>query len=274
MGPGQVLGPGGGYYTQNRTAIHNHGAFTPWISDGTPHQWFTPAGQTGNYLQGVSFQNVPDMPDPGAGSQTLYYTNQQSGRLLFYHEHAEGITRLGVYAGLAAGYLIHDPVEDDLIDGTNNTGVNPGLAKIIPDQGGGVNKWGIPLIIQDRSFVPQDCTTLQDIWWDTAWGTYGDLYYPHIYEANQKPTDPTGMNAYGRWDYGPWVQPNILAPSEGQAPELKAANLLPGMNPNLPDPADYHTSVVPEAFMDVMMVNGTVYPHFIRGAQSLSVPHP
>ena len=122
------LGPAGGYYTQNRTAIHNHGAFTPWISDGTPHQWFTPAGETGNYLKGVSFQNVPDMPDPGAGSQTLYYTNQQSGRLMFYHDHASGITRLNVYAGMAAGYLIHDPVEDDLIDGTNNTGVNPGLA--------------------------------------------------------------------------------------------------------------------------------------------------
>ena len=105
----------GGYYTQNRTSIHNHGAFTPWISDGTPHQWFTPAGETSHYLKGVSFQNVPDMPDPGAGSQTLYYTNQQSGRLMFYHDHAVGITRLNVYAGMAAGYLIHDPVEDDLI---------------------------------------------------------------------------------------------------------------------------------------------------------------
>ena len=48
------------------------------------------------------------------GQQTLYYTNQQSGRLMFYHDHAVGITRLNVYAGMAAGYLIHDPVEDDL----------------------------------------------------------------------------------------------------------------------------------------------------------------
>ena len=96
-------------------------AFTPWISDGTPHQWFTPAGETSPYLKGVSFHNVPDMPDPGAGSQTLYYTNQQSGRLMFYHDHAVGITRLNVYAGMAAGYLIHDPVEDNLI----TTGVIP-----------------------------------------------------------------------------------------------------------------------------------------------------
>jgi FtsP/CotA-like multicopper oxidase with cupredoxin domain len=259
LGSGEgPLGPPAGYYTQNRTSVHLHGAFTPWISDGTPYQWFTPAAETSAYLKGASFHNVPDMVDPGAGSQTLYYTNQQSGRLMFYHEHAQGITRLGVYAGLAAGYLLHDPVEDDLIDGTNNTGVNPGLAKIIPDQGGGVYKWGIPLIIQDRSFVPQDCTTLQDTKWNAVWGVYGDFYYPHIYEPNQSLTDPSGMNPYGRWDFGPWVQPNILASEEIPAPELKAALPLPGTDIN--NPQNYATSVVPESFMDVMMVNGTVYP--------------
>ncbi|MEW6660490.1 MAG: multicopper oxidase domain-containing protein [Thermodesulfobacteriota bacterium] len=259
LGAGEgPLGPSAGYYTENRHSNHLHGAFTPWISDGTPHQWFTPAGETSSYLTGASFKQVPDMPNPGAGSATYYYTNQQSGRLMFYHEHALAITRLGVYAGVAAGYLLHDPVEDDLIDGTNNTGVNPGLAKIIPDQGGGVYKWGIPLIIQDKSFVPLDVATVQDTKWNLAWGTYGDLYFPHIYEPNQSLTDPSGMNAYGRWDFGPWVQPNILAPLE-EAPQMKAALPLPGTDVN--NPQNYPTSVVPESFMDVMMVNGTVYPH-------------
>jgi len=259
LGAGEgPLGPSAGYYTQNRHSNHLHGAFTPWISDGTPHQWFTPAGETSAYLTGVSFKNVPDMPDPGQGGATFYYTNQQSGRLMFYHEHALAITRLGVYAGVAAGYLLHDPVEDDLIDGTNNTGVNPGLAKIIPDQGGGVYKWGIPLIIQDKSFVPLDVTTVQDNKWNLAWGEYGDLYFPHIYEPNQSLTDPSGMNAYGRWDFGPWVQPNILAPLE-EAPKLMAALPLPGTDVN--NPQNYPTSVVPESFMDIMMVNGTVYPY-------------
>ena len=90
-------------------------------------------------------------------------------------------------------------------------------------------------------------------------GDEGDLYYPHIYEANQSLTDPSGMNAYGRWDFGPWVQPNILAPVEGAAPELKAALPLPAPA-DATHPENYPTSVVPEAFMDVMMVNGTVYP--------------
>jgi len=268
MGAGEgPLGPPGGYYTQNRTSTHNHGAFTPWISDGTPYQWFTPAGEGGNYLKGASFQNVPDMwfnasgnvvpagtpgatNDPGSGKQTLYYTNQQSGRLMFYHDHAVGITRLNVYAGMAAGYLLHDPVEDNLI-----------ATGIIPNNGGGVYNWGIPLIIQDKTFVPQDVATVQDTKWDTVnWGTYGDLYFPHIYEPNQSLTDPTGLNPYGRWDFGPWVQPNILAPIEVPAPELKAAVPLPPPA-DANNPQNYLTSVVPETFMDTMMVNGTVYPY-------------
>ena len=90
-------------YTQNRGTLHLHGGLTPWISDGTAHQWITPAGELTDYPKGVSVQNVPDMPNPGPGSQTFFYSNQQSARLMFYHDHAFGITRLNVYAGEAAG---------------------------------------------------------------------------------------------------------------------------------------------------------------------------
>lgn len=86
-------------YSQNRATLHLHGGNTPWISDGTQHQWTTPAGETTSYPQGVSVYNVPDMPDPGPGALTFYYTNQQSARLMFYHDHAYGITRLNVYCG-------------------------------------------------------------------------------------------------------------------------------------------------------------------------------
>ena len=49
-----VMGAGDGpipgeKYTQNRADIHLHGGRTPWISDGTPHQWITPAGETTPY---------------------------------------------------------------------------------------------------------------------------------------------------------------------------------------------------------------------------------
>ena len=32
-------------FVKNRATLHLHGGNTPWISDGTPHQWITPAGE-------------------------------------------------------------------------------------------------------------------------------------------------------------------------------------------------------------------------------------
>ena len=34
-----------GCFSDNRATLHLHGGITPWISDGTPHQWITPAGE-------------------------------------------------------------------------------------------------------------------------------------------------------------------------------------------------------------------------------------
>ena len=116
MGP-QAMNTSPIFYTQNRAELHLHGGATPWISDGTPYQWITPAGEYTTYDRGVSVYNVPDMPDPGDGAQTYYYTNQQSARLMFYHDHAHGITRLNVYAGEAAGYVVTDDIEQNLISG-------------------------------------------------------------------------------------------------------------------------------------------------------------
>ncbi len=86
-------------FLKNRATLHLHGGNTPWISDGTPHQWISPAGDTTTWPQGVSVGNVPDMNVCTAaddGCQTFYYTNQQSARLMFYHDHAYGLTRLNV----------------------------------------------------------------------------------------------------------------------------------------------------------------------------------
>ena len=112
-------------FKDNRATLHLHGGTTPWISDGTAHQWITPAGEDTSWPQGVSVSNVPDMAAAGCdgttdGCMTFYYTNQQSARLLFYHDHAWGITRLNVYAGEAAGYVITDPVEQKLFGPTRH----------------------------------------------------------------------------------------------------------------------------------------------------------
>lgn len=241
MGAG--MGPDGvNMYTQNRATLHLHGGITPWISDGTPHQWITPAGEDTPYPKGVSVRNVPDMPDPGDGSQTFFYTNQQSARLMFFHDHSYGLTRLNVYGGEAAGYLIRDQVEQDLID-----------RGVIPS-----GNSEIPLIIEDKTFVPSD-TQLKatDPTWDTnKWGGQGNLWFPHVYMPNQNPYTLSGANPMGRWDYGPWFWPpntglkngpitNPLDGEVGQAP----------MNPGTPN-----VSTSPEAFMDTPVINGTAYP--------------
>jgi FtsP/CotA-like multicopper oxidase with cupredoxin domain len=233
-------------YQQNRATIHLHGGNTPWISDGTPHQWTVPLGDVNaHYQKGLSAQDVPDMPASGQGAMTFYYTNQQSARLMFYHDHSYGITRLNVYAGEAAGYLVTDPVEEDLI-----------RKKILPDLGG-VYHYGIPLIVQDKTFVDANTIGATDPTWN--WGSMpgmpmmGDLWFPHVYMPNQNPADPTGANAFGRWDYGPWFWPPVTA----------SAGLVHGPI-TLPDetqiPGTPNPSMVMEAFMDTPLVNGTAYP--------------
>ncbi len=263
MGAGMGPIPGENY-TQNRAAVHLHGGNTPWISDGTPHQWTVPDGEATVYPKGVSIQNVPDMwfradgsiipnttgqttpPEPGAtndpgdGSITFYFTNQQSSRLLFYHDHAYGITRLNVYAGEAAPYIIRDDTEQALIDG----GVIP------TDE--------IPLVIQDRTFVPDDAQlNVQDPTWDKAkWGGKGNFWLPHVYMPNQNPADPGGMNAFARWHYGPWFWPPTTNITFPPIPNAYAAQ--PGQNPTIP--ATPNPSSVMESFMDTSVVNGTAYP--------------
>ena len=82
-GPNQTVGD----LPLNRIATHLHGGLTPWFSDGTPFQWFTPKG-----VHGPSFMNVPGTNPPG-GTANYYYPMDQSARLAWYHDHAMGFTR-------------------------------------------------------------------------------------------------------------------------------------------------------------------------------------
>jgi len=284
-------------YTQNRATLHLHGGVTPWISDGTPHQWITPAGDSTAYPQGVAVQDVPDMVGAGApagvpdcsaatdGCQTFYYTNQQSARLMFYHDHAWGITRLNVYAGEAAGYVITDPTEQKLF----------GAGGPYADMGE-----GIPLVIQDRTFVPSpEQMAGQDPTWDASkWGGMGNLWYEHVYMPAQNPNAPNGMSPYGRWFYGPWFWPPA-SPLNGAianpyyqmdpkgpdgimgvpgSPEAADDFTTPLATPcNLDNPTTWQYQVEPfcepptipgtpnisvgmEQFNDTPIVNGTAYP--------------
>jgi spore coat protein A, manganese oxidase len=219
--PTIMAGPNGvtvGDLPLNRIATHVHGGFTPWFSDGTPFQWFDPTG-----LTGASFKNVPGT-NPPVGSSSNYYPMDQSARLLWYHDHAIGITRTNAYSGIASALVLIDDFEIGLV----NSGLLPDLV-------------GIPLVIQDKSFVAQNILSQDPTW---QWGMPGDLWYPHVYEPNQTggtgPNPSCGLNPRGRWDYGPCLGATLPGPSFY----------------TLPTPA----SAVAEGFMDTILINGGVYP--------------
>jgi len=267
----------GAAYTENRATLHLHGGNTPWISDGTPHQWVTPVGETAPLLKGDSFQNVPDMvagpncaatnpavcvtPSPSTGPSdgvaTFYWTNQQGGRLMFYHDHAFGITRLNVYVGEAAGYLLVDPAEEDALAAATVPGT-------ISSAGADLAHL-IPLVIQDKSFVPGPDQLLgEDPTWTSTHGggtAAGNLWFPHVYMTNQNPADLGGANAFGRWDYGPWFFPpqtSLTAAQGGALTVPCTSSAFP--NQTVQCPIILNPSGTPESFMDTPMVNGVAYP--------------
>ncbi|MDX2006371.1 MAG: multicopper oxidase [Meiothermus sp.] len=101
---------------------HLHGGHSEAASDGLPDDWFTP-----NFA----------MMGPGWTKQTYVYDNDQPAANLWYHDHALGITRLNVYAGLAGLYFIRDGLDTGRPD-------NPLGLPAFP--------YEIPLVIQDRFF--------------------------------------------------------------------------------------------------------------------------
>ena len=313
-----------------RANLHLHGGDTPWISDGTPHTWTAATGDaTGGtgpgFSKGLSFQNVPDMvtngwllagntcaqsglttgecinPTTTDGLASYYYPNGQSSRLMFYHDHSYGITRLNVYMGEAGGYLLADKAQEDSLHGmglpgwiavdkdisNNITGVNLGNSDIAHL---------IPMVIQDKTFVPDNGedggqTALQDPTWPApsnalaatdysgplpywtttggsatdGWGK-GSLWLPHVYVTNQLPMAVSQDMA------GNPIVPSTIAP-------LGRWDYTPWMGAplqiNMPPvdctttaypipfscPAMKNPMAVPESFMDTIVVNGTVYPH-------------
>ncbi len=163
----------------NKTAVHLHGGLVPWISDGGPFDWWAADGTHGPSFLNNQVLNHKAKP----GQAEYYYPNDQSARLMWYHDHAHDLTRLNAYMGVATGYLITDAVEQQMIsDG------------ILPNPLGAPYTYGVPLIIQDKVFVPNNIDTVDPTWRGTVGGVGpvvppsgqgpGNLWYAHIYDAD------------------------------------------------------------------------------------------
>ncbi|GAA2358309.1 multicopper oxidase [Catellatospora methionotrophica] len=152
---------------------HLHGGRSTQDSCGYPEAWYLPQardiphghatvgtfhdafGEEFTHRHGTAWQ---------PGSATFHYGNDQRAATLWYHDHALGLTRLNVYAGLAGYYLLRGGAAD------LPPGVLPGPAPRLGDRPG-TRYHEIPLMVQDRSF-----------------NTDGSLFYP----ASRAFTDDAG----------------------------------------------------------------------------------
>lgn len=100
---------------------HLHGGHTEWESDGYPEAWETQDGHKGEYWR----------------KSTYTFDNSQVGGNLWYHDHALGITRLNVYAGLSGMYWLRDVREYLLM-----------AADVLPS-----GPYENELVVQDRWFT-------------------------------------------------------------------------------------------------------------------------
>jgi spore coat protein A, manganese oxidase len=161
----------GANQAQNRIAVHLHGGFIPWITDGGPFDWWTPTGASGlSFLNGPGgvLDNIPGVP-MGQGQADYFYPNDQSCRLMWYHDHAHGITRTNAYAGLATGYLV--------LDAINAAYVAAGKIPDVPST--------IPLVFQDKIFVSATTPVTDPTWATIARPdvqSIGSLWYEHVYD--------------------------------------------------------------------------------------------
>lgn len=220
---------------------HVHGAHVDGHSDGYPEAWWLP--HAGNIPAGYATSGrVYDDAFGGSGDRGIAnysYRQDQPASTLWYHDHTLGMTRSNVYAGPAGFWLVRGRPGMEVLDhdaafkfskkGALNPAKLPGPAPArgqtvfelnLPDSPIRKAIREIPIVIQDRTFRHD-----------------GSLFYPDnrafFEELNVEETAGT---------------PGAQFPGE---PELQVDFV--------PD-SDIAPIWNPEAFFNVMVVNGVSWP--------------
>jgi FtsP/CotA-like multicopper oxidase with cupredoxin domain len=232
------------YEGPNPIITHVHGAHVNPESDGYPEAWYLPdpAGSgftcvddpanadpaNDVYVCEGTIANqygVADNTNVTPGVANFSYPNDQPSTTLWYHDHTLGMTRLNVYAGPAGFWLIRQ--NDGGEDGLGAASILPGPAPVAGDDPNfnAANRATIreiPIVIQDRSFNAD-----------------GSLFYP----ANRAFFEGLG---------------------DGQVPSTPGnidADLdIPFIPGDARGPSDIAPIWNPEAFFNVMVVNGVSWP--------------
>ena len=202
---------------------HVHGAHVGPESDGYPEAWWLPNANNipATYATTGSLVNQYATPTNNApGIGTFTYPNDQPSTTLWYHDHTLGMTRNNVYAGPAGFWLIRDPAAPVGGETGLTSGVLPGPAPVAGQAVLELNVPGNPV----RAEIREIPIVIQD----RSFNADGSLFYP----ANRAFFQEVRVN-----------QVNI--PFIGD-PSGRASDIAAIWNP--------------EAFFNVMVVNGVSWP--------------
>ncbi|UCD35340.1 MAG: multicopper oxidase domain-containing protein [Nitrospiraceae bacterium] len=203
---------------------HVHGAHVDPHSDGYPEAWWLPAAKNipGNYATSGSLFDDATLMNPGnLGYADYSYRQDQPATTLWYHDHTLGMTRLNVYAGPAGFWLIRGGLYDGG-DDVSTPGMNDAvLPGPAPAAGEGVVQVNFPSALGgERGKYREIPIAIQDRSFDQDGAK---LFYPKQ-RAFFEGVDPKDLKI----DYAPY------------------SDVLPTWQP--------------EAFFNVMVVNGVSWP--------------
>jgi len=174
---------------------HLHGGHTTAIYDGNPEYFFSP----GYGVRG-----------PRWVEKEYVYDNDQPAGNLWYHDHALGITRLNVYAGMAGFYFVRDGTDTGEVD----------------------NPLGLPAWPYEKAYAIQD-----RMFWATGELFYpafpGDPFYEDFIEGEDVDLDPIvfpdgGPTALAEFFGDHMVVNGVIWPKENVEPRNYRLHLLNG----------------------------------------------
>jgi len=207
---------------------HVHGAHVAGHSDGYPEAWWLPAANNippGYATHGSFFDDATGTNAGDHGYADFVYRNDQPAATLWYHDHTLGMTRSNVHAGPAGFWLVRGGAYDTVMDGKTGTpAVLPGPAPVAGDTVLELNAPSlVPGTMDKRRTIREIPLAIQD----RAFNANGSLFYPDnraFFEGlNTPPTMPYLDIAF-----------------------VPDSDIAPIWNP--------------EAFFNVMVVNGVAWP--------------
>lgn len=216
------------YYGPVPMIPHVHGAHVGPESDGYPEAWWMPAANDlpSDYAtNGTLFDDITGTNPGNLGYADFQYKNRQNETTLWYHDHSLGMTRQNVYAGPAGFFLIRGKEGKSKEEDLNLPGPAPRIGSRQGNKPFNLEP-GLPAAASGNyheiPIVIQDRSFNED----------GSLFYP----ANR-------------------------AFFEGLGDGEDNDNLSAGLDMNYVPDSDIAPIWNPEAFFNVMVVNGVAWPH-------------